>query len=193
MAGAVLDLLEREAALPVKAFTLLSGKWMIPSDEMTAERLLKLKKTIRNDIDRLKTVEGPGFVIAGFDGEYDEALDTYFVHLHGVLGGAYIKAFQRELRDRPKFRPCPFVLRPLRIADLADPPRQVSYIIKSFWGATNSEQPRSESKMAPRRMRRMPEPYSTIYLTALNELDPSGAMIVAGLELREGRYHLRKQ
>lgn len=189
LGGAVLKLIE-SCGMPVKAFTLLSEEWVVPSNQLTPVRVRRLMKQVRNHLDRLGDARGRGFVVAGLDGEYDEAIQAFVIHLHGILGGDRINAFDRIMRTRQAYVPSNYIARPLRLAALKDPAKQVSYIIKAFWRSSNSDTP-AGTGMHPRRMRRIPEPYGTLYLSVLNQLSISDTIIMSGVIIRNGHLHVR--
>ena len=185
LGGAILEFLERYSD-EVRGFTLLSEQWEVSATELTPADIKRVIKQVRNHVHRLKTASRPGFVIAGLDGEFDATRKLFVLHLHGIVGGGYVVAFDRELRQRRAYRPTEFIKRPLKLTVMKEQPPWLSYVCKSFWSSATWLETEAGPKRTGRVMR-IQEPDSTHYLSVLNQLRVAETFLLIGLSIEGGR------
>jgi len=182
----------RAAGLRVNSFTLV---WL--EHAVAAAALLRfdpappiawLRRIILKHLPR----NARGWLYAQLHGEYEAKSGTFVIHFHGIAAGDYLAALdgpmRQDLKDQlkakldalPTLTTDPKVRVVLKVAKLQDTPRQVSYVLQSWW-------PSRPMVMTPRgwkRVRakgRIPEPHHTNYLLWLDQQSISGLRLRMGL------------
>ncbi|MGK7863069.1 hypothetical protein [Falsiroseomonas sp. E2-1-a4] len=184
------------AGMEVKAFTLV---W--PEHAEKADALLGLKPKRRTEWLRRVILKhlppnASGWIYVQLHGEYEAKSNTFIIHFHGIAAGDYLAALdgpvREELRDLlkalldvqsntlPTNPTAPKVRVVLKVSKLVDPPRQVSYVLQSWWPA----RPIVWTDRGWKRVRakgRIPEPHHSTYLVWLDRQSISGMRLRMGL------------
>ncbi|MGG5809159.1 hypothetical protein [Falsiroseomonas sp. CW058] len=188
--GSVLLVRTREAGaagLEVKPFTLVWPAHAVHADELHDADPTRLIAWLRRLALKHLPRNPRGWLYAQLHGEYEARSNTFILHFHGIAAGDYLLALRgpvkAELKEEAKHLPknpnTSDVRAPLLFQQLRDAPRQVSYVLQSWW-------PSRPVVMTPkglkrvRAKRRIPEPYHSAYLVWLDRQS------VAGLRLRMG-------
>lgn len=171
-------------------YTLVSGKWRIPADELAYFRATKLLQSLRVQLIKSGDIGmRGGWMITTFHNEYDPTDDTYQPHFHVIACGEKRDALE-AMRGLKMFAggKKKMVYRPIQRDKIIDVPRQVSYLFKGFWPAkSSSASPPGYQQRRSSRTTRIPEPRHAESLLFLDQQRFSDLIWLHGLAIKDGR------
>lgn len=188
--GSVLLVHVREAGaagLEAKSFHLVWPPHAVDAGMLHGVNPTRLTEWLRRRVLKHLPSNPRGWLYAHLHGEYEARSNTFIIHFHGIAAGDYLATLRgpvkAELKTEAKLLPnlptSPKVRAVLRFDPLRNAPRQVSYVLQSWW-------PSRPVVMTPRGLKRVrtkhriPEPYHSEYLVWLDRQS------IAGLRLRMG-------
>lgn len=143
---------------PVRFFTLIPRRWLIPTDQIADTTPGELLEQIRSTLNRAGIGRASGWLVMVLDVEYIAHLDAWSFHLHGLAAGGKARAI-KTLRAKPKFKSAAdhqdVGKRPVQIKRVRSgtEPRVVNYLIKTYFGMrvyheTNGKMRRGKGHLA---------------------------------------------
>lgn len=180
LAGETLRLLASHAGQPSCSATILNADWHFAEREIPSINFAKLKNQIKTHFKRSGISAASGFLVGGFDADYDG--DLLRVHVHCVASGQKALILPR-LRKLSCYQPSPQVLRPLMIKPIRSPRRQVSYCFKTHWRANVYFENSDGCLVKSIQRRRLPERIERACFQKLHETSISDLLVVSGVRL----------
>ena len=138
----------RRAGLPVRAFTAVVPQHTFDADLLDGFHPTTVTSCIRRFVEKHLPQNPTGWAYMWVHGEYKGTSNTFVMHGHGIAAGDYLATLDgrplrtdlRTLAGSHKGTPShptsprpPGVRVPLRIDPLRNVPRQVSYVLQSWW------------------------------------------------------------
>jgi hypothetical protein len=173
-------------APPARFYTLIAPEWLYTTAQLAILDPQALIKKLRALLIRVGLDERDGWCVVVLHGEYNRAKRRFHLHFHALVVGDKIDAFE-ALRQLPQFkggkgRP---VHRPIVVQEVGNLPRQVCYLLQSFWpGRTGFEEPGVDHGRGPRR--RIPEPAHAAWLLWMARRSLTDIVWLHGISLRDG-------
>ena len=166
--------------MKLKVITLLPKAWEISPTDLQRAEPSKMLGQLRSSLVRAGASESNGFLIGFMHGEYESGRSVIPLHLHGLAGGGLIDVVGR-LRQLGGFKKRDRVTRPVMRSMLNDPPRQISYLLKSYWPARRIGPVGDDRDIKRERVtRRIPEPFHTEYLLWLDRYEVGDLALLMG-------------
>lgn len=174
---------------PVCTVTLVPRGWAFTPDELQQVDPTMLLNSLRTDLLRCVPNSGKGWAIIFLHGEYQTAQGTYALHVHGVAGGAMVKAVD-ALRKRKKYRSrrnkgqdsTQRVKRSQK--PLTNLPQPLTYLLKSYWpGKWKGYVSGVGKERRSRDHGRIPEPYHSQYLLWLDRWELKDITLLIGVRV----------
>jgi hypothetical protein len=191
--AAVLEVLEPWPTKKIKFFAGIPITGEVPADKLNDVDPKALKERLRQQINRLGLAFRSGFLIAGFEAEFEPVSKRYRFHFHGVATGSYVKALQL-LQKLPAYKKRDQVKRPFQINKLtsdADRPQAVSYLLKSHWKQRRIGPVGGDGVVKrDRRYRRLEEPYHSDALLWLDRHSVADITLFMGCRMRNSKLEL---
>jgi hypothetical protein len=184
--GALLELVDNNHHLNGGVFTAVHPTLEFPAHSLLDVDARQIKNQFRTHLNRAGVTNAPGFLFAYLHGEFEPLGQMYQIHFHGVCGGDKLKAFNR-LRNQQGYIRTPKIYRPIVCNRLQDPPRQISYIIQSFW-PKKARVPVGEFHRRERSKGRIREPYQSLYLMWLDKWRLSDLCELNGIRIEQERW-----
>ena len=168
-----------------KFVTIISDQWRLKPSELTPERLKRITKAFRQRFRR-KCAQGvKGHLVAVLDGSYDEFYGVFQIHFHGIATGEMIDFIKTKVRSARAFKATPEVLFPIKCQALKNPPRQCGYLWKWCWDVRRENGLQGDDRRVYK-SKKMPEPFSTHYLSVLAALSHSDVMFMINITVENG-------
>jgi hypothetical protein len=161
--GRLLEVAEQNRHLPTATFSLVHPAWAYPAAWLPAAD--PPKNQLRTHLNRADITQAQGFLVAHLHGEFEPTSQEYQLHYHGVCVGEKLVALNR-LRNKQGYVRTSDIYRPIKVSAVneKDAPRQLSYVIQSFWPG----KVRLPDGRRARSKRRIREPYQSLYLLWLD-------------------------
>lgn len=182
----------RAVGLEVRPFTLVWPLHAVPAGTLHEVNPRALTAWLRRLVIKHLPPNPCGWLYVQLHGEYEAQSNTFVLHFHGIAAGDYLDTIRgpvkaevkaelkRELEKLPTLPSFPTVRVPLRFEQLRHAPRQVSYVLQSWW-------PSRPIVMTPkglkrvRSKRRIPEPHHSEYLIWLDRHSISDLRLRMGM------------
>ena len=114
----------------IYVFTIVHPKWFYQEGTLRQCNPKKLKKRFLAYLERAGVTAADGMLFAGLHGEFDGS--GYQLHYHGVVIGTKALTL-KNISGNYGFVTTENIYRPVQIPPLVDGPRQLSYLVQSFW------------------------------------------------------------
>jgi hypothetical protein len=160
----------------LSAVTLVHEDWEIPAGKLHTFKPRVLLDRVRKQLHRAKF---RGAAIGKIDFDFVPDRMTWGIHLHFVAAGLTPKV---EDRLREYYEPSESVGTPMMVKEVDDLAGAVSYALKSFPKYRVRFRDAQGRMNTPSKRRRVPEPYHTEYLLAVDQFPPSALMLVIGVK-----------
>lgn len=183
--GALLKLMAEQSQTEFRFFTLLKRAWIIPESELTVERVRSVVRSFRQLFQRADTRGLRGYLFARLDGAFDTGGKVWILHFHGICTGEIANFIDGVLRERAPFAGDDYIVYPVQIEPIREAVSAASYVNKHYWDCLfNNGLRGNERKRMPQG--RVKEPYSTIYLSVLNQLPVGELYCVKNIDISDG-------
>jgi hypothetical protein len=188
--GALLEVIDNNQHLDVGVFTAIHPSWAFPAHRLLDVHPRQIKNQFRTHLNRAGVTNAPGFLFGYLHGEFEPFAREFQLHFHGVCADDKLKAFH-ALRNKQGYVRTPKLYRPIVMNQLNDRPRQISYIIQSFW-PKKARVPLGASRFQKRERTkaRIREPYQSLYLMWLDKWKLSDLCELNGLRVQLGKMML---
>lgn len=163
------------------------SKWDLTSDELSARELRRVVKELSNYLKSEAFRGAEGLAILGLDGEFRAGTELTSPHFHGVVAGDFDRLIRKHLRAKRAFRPRGAGHQPIRIQRLNQRATQVSYTMKNRWTYRYATFDEFGNMTGEHKSPSIPEPHSSLYLAALNDLRPGETFIMRNCRIEKGR------
>ena len=184
---------------PVCTVTLVPRGWAFTPDELQCVDPNKLLNRLRTDLLRCAPNSGKGWAIYFLHGEFQTAQGAYPMHVHGVAGGAMVKAVD-ALRKRKNYASTRKKGQDntQRVVQSQKPltnlPEPLTYLLKSYWpkkwkGYVSGV----DTERRSRDHGRIPEPYHSQYLLWLDQLELKDITLLMGVRVGKKEFILTGQ
>lgn len=172
----------------VTMVTLVANDWRVAGDRLDGFEPRKLLESARAHLQRAGLARLTGWAILFVHGEYDNSSDSFVPHIHAVVVGRKIEAFD-AVRRLPMFsggagKP---IYRPVWAGPLRNVDWQVSYLLQGFWPAKPGDPNAERSGGRGRRRHRIPEPRHAEWLLWLHRQRLTDLAWFHGIGWRDGR------
>jgi hypothetical protein len=174
---------------PVNVFTAIHPSWLCPADHLLSLNLCKVQNQFRTHLNRAGVITASGFIAACLHGEFEPFGERYQLHFHGLCAGDKVKALNR-LRGRQGYIRTAEVNWPLKLYPLNNPPRQLSYLMQSFWPMKAQMLRPDGTYYRTRTKTRIKEPYHSLYLLWLDKWSIDDMWLLSGIRTTGGRMIL---
>jgi hypothetical protein len=183
--GEFLRLAEHSPHTPVKVFTAIHPSWRCQATRLLGLDLRKIRNQFRTHLYRAGVVRASGFLAACIHGEFEPFSESYQLHFHGICAGDKLKALE-SLRGNQGYKRTREIYRPVVVTSLNDPPRQISYLMQSFW-PNKAQLPRGGGMYQRSRTKtRIREPYHSLCLLRLDKWSLSDLWLLSGIRIKGG-------
>lgn len=181
----------RRDGLRVRFFTIVIPQHVYSAAMLAGVRPRKLTKWLWRLIRDHLPADAKGWVYAQIHAEYEPTTGKFVLHFHGVAAGDYVAvlngpvraALRRLLPSKPArspSRPELHVRVPLQMKKPGDYPRQVAYVLQSWWPSRPLLlTPKGWTRTRPKR--RIPEPFHSQYLLWLHRWTVSDMRLRMGM------------
>lgn len=178
----------RTNGLEVKPFTLVWPPHAVRAGALHEVNPRALTRWLRRRVLKHLPRNPRGWLYVQLHGEYEARSNTFVLHFHGIAAGDFLdtlrgpvkEELKGELKALPTLPISPSVRVVLKIGGrLKDAPRQVSYVLQTWWPS----RPVVKTPKGLKRVRtkhRIPEPHHSEYLVWLDRHS------IADLRLRMG-------
>lgn len=181
--GALLEFVEPWQTQHVRGAHLLPAAWEIHADDLNGTDPPKLLAQLRSTLNRLGAAQTDGFLIAFIHGEFEPESQVFRLHVHGIAGGGMIDILGK-LGTLDGYKPRKDVAHPVKRQKLKNRPKQLSYLLKSYWPSRRIGPVGADGKRKRERaVHRPPEPYHTQYLLWLDQFDLSKITLLMGCKV----------
>lgn len=174
----------------VALYTIMTTAWAVSGTDLFKGSVQSVFGRIRAQLVRKGGLNGlDGWAILFVDVEYDIMEDRYMVHIHAIVVGDKIEAFEK-LRGLRMFRGgrAMDVYRPIVRDSLTDPARQLSYLFKRIWHARRYFiDNRTGELVRSNKRERLPEPRHCEMLLFRAGLRLSDVAWFHNIEIADGR------
>lgn len=186
--GEVLRLIRQLSPDDVRIYHIVAAKWKIRASQLSSLTPAKLRESVRTNLTRAGIDRLSGWVIAFFHNEYDLTTDTYQPHFHVIAVGEKYRAFE-ALRSLKMFAggKGKGVYRPIVVQGLANPARQISYLLKGYWLQTTANANENSGGTRRNDPRRIREPRHAQSILFLHQLRFSDLVWLHDIAIKKGR------
>ncbi len=159
--------------------TLVHEDWILQRQQIMTFDPKVLIDRVRHQLLR---AGGDGAIVIGaVHGEYDKQRQYWQPHLHLIVQDLDAPTISL-LRNR-HYQRTPLVYRPMVVQPLRDPPRQISYLLKSYWPMRERHARAGYQKSST--FRRIPEPLHSEYLMMQDQFNLLDFVFLLGVR-RQG-------
>lgn len=195
-------LIEENPYLPIAMVTFRPRRMLVETDDLLEKSPFKLKRQLRNHLDRAGVTQTPGFLLAGLDAEFDANRGNNGVfdfHFHGIAGGEKIAALEglREFEpyDNARIDPLEQDMKEscrLKIQEeLVDMPTPLVYSLKSWFPHRPTFLQPDGTRDRSERKQRMPNPYLQLWLMWMDKWAIDDLVLTNGLEVTKYGFRIR--
>lgn len=182
----------REKSFPNMRALHLLPRWEVPTEDLTQDYILKRIRELSHYLDDAGLSNLVGFVILVIHGEYHELSRQFRPHAHGYVAGDYVNVLTDYLRGRRTFRPKGRGSSPIECKLFKQPNVQIPYAAKAGWTYKAYKADRSGHIVEGSKSFKMPEPFSSIYLSALAEINVGSMVIKRGCRIIDGMISIKR-
>lgn len=188
--GALLEFLDNYPGTDIRVVTAIHPSWCFKANQLLLVDARKTTNQFRTHLNRAGITKAPGFLIAFLHGEFEPFSQEFQLHFHGICAGEKLKAFNR-LRNKQGYVRTPKIYRPIVINQIQDRPRQLSYIMQSFW-PKKARVPidGGDFYRRERTKTRIKEPFQSVYLMWLDQWRLSDLCLMNGVHIQGGKMVL---
>lgn len=187
LAGEILRLRRRRYPDMMGIHIVPNLKWDLGQDELVAREFRRRLKELNNYLKADAFKGANGFVILGLDGEVRARTGLASPHCHGVVAGEFADLIREHLKPKRAFRPRGAGHAPIRIQAIKQPATQISYTMKNRWTYRYMTIDAFGDIKGEQKSLSMPEPYSSLYLAALNDLGVGETFLMRNCRIERGR------
>lgn len=186
IAGALWALADRQPPNTFSVVTIIPG-WRWDLDGFRQLDLAGLVPRLRQVLGREGLTQQDGALIAWPHGEYNPYTELLDIHWHGVASGEKLMGlgqlrktrFKKQLGEATR----------LKIQPLINPPRQLSYLLKSFW-PSRWRGPTPNGCKKAKRQQRMPPKWEVELLVKLNRVQVTNLTLMMGMRVTRHGFEL---
>jgi len=194
LTGALCKLMSKRSWENISFFTIAPRDWVIPAEDLHLVNPAKYLENLRHMFNRQGATKTSGWMIVGFDGEFDDRKQVWVLHVHGLATGGMIDVVD-AVRKLPRYRSSrksPNSNEMLKGAKqkvrrtrkrIKNNARIASYILKSFWPRRDTFENPFQGEDRQRRKRRLPEPQHTQFLLWMERWTPVDLTLMMGLRV----------
>jgi hypothetical protein len=188
--GALLEFLDNYPGTDIRVVTAIHPSWCFKANQLLLVDARKTTNQFRTHLNRAGVTKAPGFLITCLHGEFEPFSQEFQLHFHGICAGEKLKAFNR-LRNKQGYVRTPKIYRPIVINRIQDRPRQLSYIMQSFW-PKKARVPidGGDFYRRERTKTRIREPFQSVYLVWLDQWRFSDICLLNGIHIQGGKMVL---
>jgi hypothetical protein len=182
--GGLLELADNYPDTDVRVVTAIHPSWCFRADQLPSVDPQKIKNQLHTHFNRAGVTKAPGFLITCLHGEFEPFSEEFQLHFHGICAGEKLKAFN-WLRNKQGYVRTLKIYRPIVINQIQDRPRQLSYIMQSFW-PKKARVPidGGDFYRRERTKTRIREPFQSVYLMWLDQWRLSDLCLMNGVHIQ---------
>lgn len=187
LTGAILRLLSElePEGYSAHAATVMSTKWIVKAEELSVARVLSILREFEENFRRKDARGINGHLVGKLDGEFDVENESFILHFHCICTGEMADFLRDRVAKKPAYRGNDYIVRPVLVKPLKNPPYRVSYISKNHWvkGTNNGLRGADRVRYSGGRV---PEPFGSHYLSVLNAIPLSKLYVFINVAIRDG-------
>jgi len=116
----------------LRVFTIVNQNWQYTPEQLAILNPRLLFEQLRQQFYRCGLLEIPGFLLAFLHGEFDPASNFFQLHVHGVTNAERATALH-ALKENWGYGRTPSGGSAVRVQQVKNRERQLSYLLQSFW------------------------------------------------------------
>lgn len=129
----LLDFIEDVPNERLRVVTVINRQWRIGAAELLQTPPSKIKGQFRTHLNRAKVSAMPGPLVGFLHGEFEPRRETYQLHYHLLTTKQKAQGIFENLRGRWGYENTATGACPIKRQEIEDRPKQLSYLLKSYW------------------------------------------------------------